>query len=192
MVVTRPTTGLRDPDRPEQVVMELSFNTRLPVVAAEPPWVTVAPPGGGRGLVAGADVEVLTADTSPPTGEDVVRGAELFTGVEYLWAGTSAAGWDCSGFTSSVYAAHGVVIPRDADDQAGEGTPVAKADLRPGDLLFFATGPDRSTVHHVAMYVGGGRMIQAPATGRKVETVAVDQPGLDDEFWGARRYLRTG
>ncbi|MEA2716832.1 MAG: gamma-D-glutamyl-L-lysine dipeptidyl-peptidase, partial [Actinomycetota bacterium] len=188
-VVTRPAAALHDADRPDRAPMAVSFNTRLPVLSTDPTWVTVATPGGGRGLLSPADVSVIVPGTPPPTGDDVVRSAEQFAGVAYLWAGTSGAGWDCSGFTSAVYAAHGVVIPRDADDQAGAGAPVERDDLRPGDLLFYATGADRASVHHVGMYVGDGRMIQAPATGRTVETVSIDRPGLATEYWGARRYL---
>jgi len=131
------------------------------------------------------------ADTGgpPPTGEDLVRSAQAFSGVDYLWAGVSPLGFDCSGLTWAVYRAHGMVIPRDAADQAGEGTPVDRADLTPGDLLFYASGPEQATIHHVAMYVGNGTMIQSPATGRSVETVPVETPGLAGEFWGARRYL---
>jgi len=185
-VVTRPSTSLRDVDGD---VIELSFNTRLAVLD-NPAGVMVALPGGdGPGQLESTDIAILTPDSPPPTGKEVVRSAEQFLGVDYLWAGTSGSGWDCSGFTSAVYAAHGVVIPRDAHDQAGAGTPVDRADLRPGDLLFFATGPDRTSIHHVGMYVGDGRMIQAPATGRRVETVAIDQPGLMSSYWGARRYL---
>ncbi len=186
-VVTKPAATLRDVDDPEQTVMELSFNTRLPVIASDPTWVTVATPGGGRGRLTIADVSLDPPPTA--TGEDVVRTAQQFAGVAYLWGGTSGPAWDCSGLTSAVYAAHGVVIPRDADDQAAAGTPVDKADLRPGDLLFYATGSERQSIHHVGIYVGEGRMIQAPATGRTVETVPIDRPGLASEFWGARRYL---
>jgi cell wall-associated NlpC family hydrolase len=190
-VVTRPASTLRDLDDPEQTVMELSFNTRLPVLASDPTGVTVATPNGGRGRLARTDVSI---DDTPPTatGEEVVRTAQQFAGVAYLWGGTSGPAWDCSGLTSAVYAVHGVVIPRDADDQAAAGSPVDKDDLRPGDLLFYATGPDRESIHHVGIYVGEGRMIQAPATGRTVETVPIDRPGLASEFWGARRYLQSG
>ena len=187
--VTRPATALRDPDDLERILVELSFNTRLPVAASDATWVTVATPGGGRGRVAATDVAVGSRAAG---GEDVVRTAEQFTGVPYLWGGTSGPAWDCSGLTSAVYAAHGVVIPRDADDQATAGTPVDKDDLRPGDLLFYATGPERRSIHHVGIYVGDGRMMQAPATGRTVETVPIDRPGLASEYWGARRYLPSG
>jgi cell wall-associated NlpC family hydrolase len=188
--VTKPATTLRDPDDPERILVELSFNTRLPVLASsDSTWVTVATPGGGRGRVAATDVGVGTRTAA---GEDVVRTAEQFAGVPYLWAGTSGPAWDCSGLTWAVYAVHGVVIPRDADDQAAAGSPVDKDDLRPGDLLFYSTGPDRESIHHVGIYVGDGRMIQAPATGRKVETVPIDRPGLASEYWGARRYLPSG
>jgi len=188
-IVVGASEPLRDPAEPGRVLLDLSFNTRLPIVAADRTGFTVGVPGGGVGLLRSSGGVVSTANRPPPTGDELVRSAELFAGVEYLWAGTSASGWDCSGFTSTIYAAHGVVIARDADDQAAAGTPVDRADLRPGDLLFFATGSDRRSVHHVGMYVGDGRMIQAPATGRKVETVSVDQPGLVSQYWGARRYL---
>jgi cell wall-associated NlpC family hydrolase len=181
-IVSRPRATLHTEDG---AVSQLSFNTRLPVVSTDPTGVTVSLPGGGVGRLSPADVDVLTAGSPRPTGDDVVRSAQLFSGVDYLWAGTSAEGWDCSGLTSAAYAAHGVVIPRDADDQAEAGMPVDRSDLRPGDLLFFGT----DSVTHVGMYVGGGRMIQAPATGRTVETVSIETPGLASRFISARRYL---
>ena len=187
-VVNVPATGLLDLADTDRPPLTLSFNTRLPVLLASPDSVTVATPGGGRGLLVPSNVAIVTPDEPPPAGADVVRSAQQFSGVDYLWAGTSASGWDCSGLTSAAYAAHGVVIPRDADDQAEAGTPVDRAELQPGDLLFY--GAD--SVTHVAMYVGDGRMIQAPATGRQVETVSVDAPGLAAQYRGARRYLPSG
>ncbi len=132
-----------------------------------------------------------TAATGSPTGAELVRSAQAFTGVSYLWAGISPAGFDCSGLTWAVYRAHGIVIPRDAADQAGSGSPVDAAALQPGDLLFYASGPGQDSIHHVAMYVGNGTMIQSPATGRAVETVPVDTPEFAREFWGARRYVSS-
>lgn len=126
-----------------------------------------------------------------PTGAELVRSAEAFAGIPYLWAGVSPAGFDCSGLTWAVYRAHGIVIPRDAADQAGAGSPVDIGALAPGDLLFYASGSAQDSIHHVAMYVGNGMMVQSPATGRVVETVPIDTPELALELWGARRYLAS-
>ena len=187
-VVVVPAAGLIDLAHTDRPPMTVSFNTRLPALGVGPEGVSVATPGGGRGLLGTGEVALVAPGSPAPTGDDVVRSAQLFSGVDYLWAGTSGAGWDCSGLTSAAYAAHGVVIPRDADDQAEAGTPVDRSALEPGDLLFFGTG----SVTHVGMYVGGGRMIQAPATGRTVETVPIDGPGLAARYQGARRYLPSG
>lgn len=190
--VTAATTALRDGADPSRPLLELSYNTRLPVLATprDSPWVIVATATGARAEVAAPDVLVAAASPPPPTGADLVRTAQMFSGLPYLWAGTaSASGFDCSGFTSTVYAAYGIVLARDADDQATAGVPVDTSALQPGDLLFYATDGGRGAIHHVSMYVGGGLMIQSPATGKTVETIRVDTPAYSGEFWGARRYL---
>ncbi|MGI8809421.1 MAG: NlpC/P60 family protein [Acidimicrobiales bacterium] len=191
-VVTRPTATLRDAADPSRPLVDLSYNTRLPMLAAGATDVTVALPTGGRGLLAAADVHVAAPGPRPASGADLVAGARMFSGLPYLWAGTSSAGFDCSGFTAAVYGVHGIVLPRDADDQAGIGTPVDRARLQPGDLLFYGSTAERTSITHVSMYVGNGMMIQAPATGRTVETVPVDSPAYAPRFWGARRYLPAG
>ena len=96
------------------------------------------------------------------------------------------------GVHRAVYGVRGIVLPRDADDQAGLGTPVDRARLQPGDLLFFSPNGDQRGITHVSMYVGDGMMIQAPATGRTVETVSVDSQPYARQYWGARRYLPAG
>ena len=169
--------------------IELSYNTRLPVLARSAGEVTVALPAGGRGVMAAGDVVVSEPGPRPPSSQELVAGALQFDGLPYLWAGTSSAGFDCSGFTAAVYGVHGIVLPRDADDQAGVGTPVDRSRLQPGDLLFYGSSADQRSITHVSMYVGNGMMIQAPATGRTVETVPVDTPAYARQFWGARRYL---
>ena len=188
-VVVRPLASLRDADDPSRLLLGVSFNTRLPVLEIGATEVTVALPTGGRGVLAKGLVEVTDPGPSRATGADLVRSAQLFSGLPYLWAGTSVAGFDCSGLTAAVFGAHGIVLPRDADDQAGVGTPVERSALQPGDLLFFSSGPDQRSIHHVSMYVGNGMMIQSPATGKTVETVPLDTPQYARQYWGARRYL---
>jgi len=190
-IVTKPSAVLHDRSAPGRSLMTVSYNTRLPVLSVAPAWTTVATPEGGQALVASSDVEVGAAGnpSAKSTGAELVQAAELFSGLGYLWAGTSGFGYDCSGFTAAVYAAHGVIIPRDANDQATAGSPVASGQLQPGDLLFFASNGGRGVIHHVAMYVGRGLMIQSPATGRTIETVPVGRLDRSGEYWGARRYL---
>ncbi len=187
-VVVTPSAQLLDAGQIGEL-LDLSYNTRLPVLNVGPAFVTVALPTGGRGLVAARDVDVRPPGPRPTTAADLVASARQFSGLPYLWAGKSGAGFDCSGFTAAVYGVHGIVLPRDADDQAGVGSAVDRSLLQPGDLLFFSPSGDQRGITHVSMYVGNGMMIQAPATGRTVETVSVDTPAYARQYWGARRYL---
>ncbi|MHB8275732.1 MAG: C40 family peptidase [Dermatophilaceae bacterium] len=110
----------------------------------------------------------------------------MFSGLQYLWAGRSVFGFDCSGLTSLDLRAHGVIIPRDAEAQAVKGRAVSSGALRPGDLLFYAT---RGHVHHVSIYAGNGRMVQSPRTGSTVQTIATSSPSYAHEFAAARREI---
>lgn len=186
-VVTR-TAWLRTDDAAASAVVEVSYGTRLPRVGAAGEWVRVATPSGRILRVAASQVSVSSAGAPAlaASGTELVRSARIFTGLPYLWAGTSGFGLDCSGLTSLVHRVHGITIPRDADAQAAHGTPVAATALRPGDLLFYATD---GYVHHVAMYAGAGLMIQAPHTGAVVEIIPTSTAGYVEEYAGARRYL---
>lgn len=175
--------------------MELSADTRLPVLRRSGPAVLVATPDrGGRWLPA-RDVRVLDAAASlpRPTGADLVRTAKMFAGLHYLWAGTSSFGFDCSGFTHTVYDLNGITIPRDSDAQKDGGRPVDRADLRPGDLIFYAHDHGTGSIHHVGMYIGDGYEIDAPANSATeespLEIVKVDEHRYADEYAGAARYL---
>lgn len=98
----------------------------------------------------------------------VVSYAEKFIGVPYVYGGTSPSGFDCSGFVQYVYShntSYKVKLPRIAADQVKVGTPVAKSNLHPGDLVFFGS---KSSPHHVGMYVGSNKFIDAPYTGVSV------------------------
>jgi cell wall-associated NlpC family hydrolase len=117
----------------------------------------------------------------PHTRADLVRTAEQFLGLHYLWGGLSAWGYDCSGLTWAVYRAHGITIPRDADAQFASGTPVSLAKMQPGDLLFY----EHPVVGHVSMYIGGGKMIEAPNSASEVRIV----PVRTNDFRGVRRFF---
>lgn len=171
--------------------LELSVNTRLPLLASTASAYEVATPDRGAkwvsrssGTVYGSDAEIPT-----PTGDDLVATAKTFLGQHYIWAGRSAWGFDCSGFTSTIYELHGIVIPRDAGPQALDGgaVRVAKDDLQAGDLLFYAP-PGTNSIYHVAMYIGDGQMIEAYD---HLTPVRVTPVRFNSDYWGAVRYLNT-
>jgi cell wall-associated NlpC family hydrolase len=119
----------------------------------------------------------------PVTRAGIVRTAEQFLGLRYLWGGLSRWGYDCSGLTWAAYRAHGITIPRDADAQFAAGRPVSLAQALPGDLLFY----EHPVVGHVAMYVGGGKMIEAPNSRSEVRIV----PVRTSDFRGVRRFVSS-
>lgn len=182
--VTARTAWLRTDDAAARNVVEISFGTNLAYLSTTGGLVRVRTPLGAVRRVSATAVSVhpRSRPALPRTGRSLVRTARSFTGLPYLWAGVSGFGVDCSGLTWLDYRVHGRVIPRDAGPQAGHGTAVRFADLRRGDLLFYASD---GMVHHVTMYAGRHRMVQAPHTGASVETVPVTLAG----YAGARRYL---
>ena len=145
-------------------------------------------PGGTTAYVAAGDAAVLPAANPllPATGDAVIADAEKFLGLPYLWAGTSAFGFDCSGLVYTVYRAHGIDLPRDADPQSQVGTEVARADLQPGDLLFFGSP---GNVVHVAIYAGSGMFIHSPQTGQPVQYGLLASEPYNSSFVVARRVL---
>ncbi|MBA4536369.1 C40 family peptidase [Bacillus aquiflavi] len=171
--------------------MEISFNTKLPVIIELKGTLLVATPNNGFKWLSANDVNVYQSikDIPAPTQDSLVETAKQFIGLPYLWAGTSGFGFDCSGFTHNVYKHHGITIPRDSSVQAVHGTPVEKENLQKGDLLFFAYNEGKGRVHHVGMYIGDGKMIHSPNSSSSVEIIDVWSSGYAIEFSGARRYL---
>jgi cell wall-associated NlpC family hydrolase len=99
-------------------------------------------------------------------------------GKPYRYGGSGPDSFDCSGFTSWVWRAAGVSLPRTSRDQYAQGRKVAKADLQPGDLVYFG-----SPIHHVGMYLGDGQMINSPQSGGQVRI----QPAFRSDYVGATR-----
>ncbi len=196
--VESPTAWLYDTDRLDRRFIEVSYATRLPLSAKRNGAVKVVTPNAGYKWLRASDVSVYASEAAipKPTGEQLVDSAKEFLGVPYLWAGTSGFGFDCSGLTYLVHGAHGITVPRDTlsrEDLTSPpygGRPVRNyADLKPGDLAYFAYRGGTGAVHHVGMYVGNGKMIHSPSPGSKVSIVKMAQSGWIKEYAGAVRYF---
>ena len=123
-------------------------------------------PDGRTGWVPKADVEDfrIWTDSRRPTGENVVEAALRFLGVPYMWGGTSIKEVDCSGLAHCAYLMNGILLPRNASQQARTGAPAQLDALEPGDLLFFGTPASDDSparVNHVGIYIGNGRFIHS-------------------------------
>ncbi|MCR3761012.1 C40 family peptidase [Clostridium felsineum] len=138
-----------------------------PKTAAAPK--AAAPINRGTASAPAQNRQAPTPSTFQGSGNDVVSFAVSFCGVPYVSGGTSPSGFDCSGLVQYCYAHFGVNLPRTTYDQVNVGTTVTGA-LQPGDLLFFGSA---SAPHHVAMYAGGGNMVEAPHTGAFVRVTPV-------------------
>lgn len=133
--------------------------------SAKSKWLGVALPDGRSGFIESESVtsvaELLPA--TPLSSATTVSQARRMLGIPYLWGGTSVHGFDCSGFTQTVFRLNGIDILRDASQQARQGESIIAgvdySGLQPGDLLFFGEKENRIT--HVAISLGGARFIHA-------------------------------
>ncbi|SOD71333.1 cell wall-associated NlpC family hydrolase [Jatrophihabitans sp. GAS493] len=110
-----------------------------------------------------------TDSTSTATGDAAVSAAESYLGTPYVWGGESSTGIDCSGLTQASYKSLGISLPRTAAEQQKVGTAVDSiADAKPGDLIFYG-----NPAHHVTMYIGNNKLIEAPTEGQSVHIKTV-------------------
>ncbi|MEO6103545.1 MAG: C40 family peptidase [Pseudoxanthomonas sp.] len=174
--------------------------------AARPPTQVVAAPADA--LKAVAPVNLASPDNAPLIAQlaalqqaqdapdtssrikTVLQRAFALLGTPYRWGGTSPErGFDCSGLVGYVFRTIGIDLPRVSRAMADEGTPITDRNaLTEGDLVFFGR---RGHVDHVGIYIGDGKFLHAPRTGRDV-TVST----LTDGYWSGKymeaRRIATG
>ncbi len=120
-----------------------------------------------------------------PVGYDAERSAQVveialqYIGVPYVWGGSSPNGFDCSGLVKYAYGKLGIYLPHSSAMQYSYGVYVPKDELRPGDIIFFYT-----PIHHVGIYIGDGKMVNATGDHVQIGTV------WKSSYHGARRVLR--
>jgi cell wall-associated NlpC family hydrolase len=124
------------------------------------------------------------AGAPSPLAARALAAAMALQGKPYQWGGNGPNSYDCSGMTKAAYAAAGLQLPRTAAEQYLTGPHPGLADLRPGDLLFWASDPSNTaTIDHVAIYAGNSEMVSADHTGDVVRL----QPVWWSGFAGATR-----
>lgn len=121
--------------------------------------------GGTGGTSSAPSAGTANPAGSAALGKSAVALAQQYFGVKYRWGGTNpATGLDCSGLVQLVYGKLGIQLPRTSQQQQHSGTKVPSlSQAQPGDLVFFG-----QPAHHVGIYVGDGKMIDAPRTGKTV------------------------
>lgn len=130
--------------------------------------------------ISGGSSSVSVSVPDSASSSEVVSIAMKYLGSPYVWAGASPSGFDCSGFVMYVYAKVGVSLPHSSRMQYGVGRAVSRGDLRPGDLVFFG-----NPIHHVGIYIGDGKMIDAAGTGKDVRISNVWR----SNYYGACRLI---
>jgi cell wall-associated NlpC family hydrolase len=163
----------------------------LPKNAAAEPLMSQVKAGVTSNQASAASVAAGTVDNRSATlsqAEDLafLRDALSRLGLPYVWGAAGPKSFDCSGLVQWAMAQAGIRMPRVAADQARTGPAVPVSQLAAGDLLFYHTDPtDPGYISHVAIYLGGGKMLQAPQTGENVEVVPAVTSG--SEYAGAVR-----
>ncbi|MDQ0382003.1 C40 family peptidase [Amycolatopsis thermophila] len=123
----------------------------------------------------------------PGAANTALQAALAKRGSEYEWGADGPSEFDCSGLTMWAYRAAGISLPHSSRSQYTLGRPVAQSELQPGDLVFYDDGTGNpAAIHHVGMYVGDGKMVDAPTEGQLVDVRSVRGDG---HYIGARRIV---
>ncbi|MBF6555610.1 MAG: C40 family peptidase [Acidimicrobiales bacterium] len=155
-----------------QLAATTAFNAK--VAAAQKAQAAAQTGGVGRGAGSSSGSGVSSVPTAPPPPVPAgvggaIQAAESQIGTPYVWGGSSPGGFDCSGLVMWSFGQAGIGLPRTSGAQYAATTHIPLADIQPGDLLFYGPGGSE----HVAIYIGGGTMVEAPYTGATVWNTGV-------------------
>ena len=157
--------GVRDrPGARGDILVDLVPGAVMRRAGPDRKWIKVQLPDGRVGYVKkGLVMEEADLNKIIPNSGRITETASAFLGIPYMWGGTSAKSFDCSGFVQTVFRLNNCRLPRDANQMVQEGELVELDDhysnLKTGDLLFF--GPSAEKITHVAIYLKNQRFIHA-------------------------------
>jgi gamma-D-glutamyl-L-lysine dipeptidyl-peptidase len=183
----------RMPDVKFRPLFTLPFEVYLEI-AAEPEeenqrWIQVRLVDGTLAWIQRGNVQV-----NPPLLQEgeILALSHQFLGLPYTWGGTSSFGYDCSGYIQMLFRQRGIILPRDARDQISSSLFEEPSDMQEGDLIFFGSCPDKIT--HVALYIGGNRLIHASVKPIPIlQVTPIDDSSLRQRFnYQTVRRLKNG
>jgi gamma-D-glutamyl-L-lysine dipeptidyl-peptidase len=195
IITTDSAQVLRVPGVAGERVSDIVAGCILSIIRELDDFFEAGYPDGRRGYVRRDDAAYLDTwlKRAEPSGVSVATTAQRFYGAPYFWGGTSPKALDCSGLVRMSFFLNGILLPRDADQQALAGDHVSRQELQPGDLVFFSgNGAGNGNCHkivHVGISLGGDRFIQASGD---VHSSNLDLPYGDSRqgtFATARRII---
>lgn len=184
-----------EPSTSAPVLSKLSENSKITITGSEGEWYKVVV-DGQEGWVVARCVDRVTATSrsgSNSTAQKVIELAKSQLGKKYVWGGNGPSSFDCSGLTKYVFGKVGVTLERVSANQATQGIAVSKANLQPGDLVFFSGINAKSSsakVSHVGIYIGNGKFIHAANSSRGVVTDELSDSYYSSHYVTARRVIR--
>ena len=170
-----------------------SSGSALTVTGVSDQWLHVTDAAGASGYVRSDLVryqrKAATGAATQSAGDQLVQTAMQYQGYAYRWGGMSpATGFDCSGFANYVCAQSDISLHRVAQDiYTNDGVAVSKAELQPGDLVFFGYGA--YSITHVGIYVGDGQMIHASTSSTGVILSDINSNYYTRMYVGAKRVV---
>ena len=166
---------LAEPKESAPPLLFLSVGTRITLGEKHGTYYEVLARGSRPAWISASEVSLRgSTNEGRDLRDPIVRTASLFVGAPYLWGGRSMfmadlsatiTGVDCSGLTNLAYRAGNIDLPRDAHDQWSATKQVQAASLKPGDLVFLSKEDQADRIHHVMLYTGNERFIEAYVTG---------------------------